>query len=62
MRVDPELTYQDYKDWVEDAFRPLGKLGYGKTVKEVETDKTKAKVRSSQTNQTEKQRITNIKL
>lgn len=25
MRVDPELTYQDYKDWVEDAFRPLGK-------------------------------------
>ena len=32
----------------------MKKLGYGKTVKEVETDKTKAKVRSSQTNQTEK--------
>jgi hypothetical protein len=28
MRVDPELTYQDYKDWVEDAFRPLGKKGW----------------------------------
>ena len=24
----PELTYQDYKDWVEDAFRPLGKKGW----------------------------------
>ena len=30
MRVDPELTYQDYKDWVEDAFRPLGKKGWVK--------------------------------
>lgn len=28
MRVDPELTYQDYKDWVEDAFRPLGKKSW----------------------------------
>ena len=28
MRVDPELTYQDYKNWVEDAFRPLGKKGW----------------------------------
>ena len=23
MRVDPELTYQDYRDRVEDAFRLL---------------------------------------
>ena len=28
MRVDPELTYQDYKDGVEDAFHLLGKKNY----------------------------------
>mgnify|MGYP004662430945 FL=1 len=36
MRVDPELTYQDYKDWVEDAFRPLGEKGWEKA--EIVTD------------------------
>lgn len=28
MRVDPELTYQDYKDGVEDAFSILGYKGH----------------------------------
>lgn len=28
MRVDPELTYQDYKDGVEDAFSILGHKGH----------------------------------
>lgn len=28
MRVDPELTYQDYKDGVEDAFHLLGNKNY----------------------------------
>ena len=27
MRVDPELTYQDYKDWVIGAFNLLGRKG-----------------------------------
>ena len=33
MRVDPELTYQDYKDWVCDAFRMLGNKGWEKAKK-----------------------------
>jgi hypothetical protein len=33
MRVDPELTYQDYKDGVCDAFRMLGNKGWEKAKK-----------------------------
>ena len=31
MRVDPELTYQDYKDGLIVAFNRLGKKGWEKT-------------------------------